>query len=215
MTPILKIPLFPLNVVILPELSLPLHIFEERYKEMIGDCLEEDKEFGIVFMQGKQMRKVGCTAKIVQVLKHYDDDRMDILTVGKERFNILEISEEKAYLESKVELFDDSIEEDSPQTTALKHKGMALLQRLEKTMQLRENLTMLEKLDSRTLSFIFGGSSVITAKEKQELLEIKITSRRVERSVELLQDAIQRARLIDEIKKRSPDENMAHGFSKN
>jgi len=194
---------------------LPLHIFEERYKEMIGDCLEEDKEFGIVFMQGKQMRKVGCTAKIVQVLKHYDDDRMDILTVGKERFNILEISEEKAYLESKVELFDDSIEEDSPQTTALKHKGMALLQRLEKTMQLRENLTMLEKLDSRTLSFIFGGSSVITAKEKQELLEIKITSRRVERSVELLQDAIQRARLIDEIKKRSPDENMAHGFSKN
>jgi Lon protease-like protein len=139
MTAVLKIPLFPLNVVLLPELPLPLHIFEERYKEMIGNCLETDKLFGVVFMQGKQMRRVGCTAKIIQVLKQYDDGCLDILTVGKQRFNILEISEEKTYLESKVELFDDIIEEDSPQTTALKQKGMALLQQLEKTMQLRAN----------------------------------------------------------------------------
>jgi Lon protease-like protein len=77
------IPLFPLGVVLLPEMILPLHIFEERYKTMIGQCLDQDEEFGIVYFNGKKMEEVGCTARILKVLKRYDDGRMDICHFGQ------------------------------------------------------------------------------------------------------------------------------------
>ena len=213
--PKLKIPVFPLNVVLLPALPLPLHIFEERYKQMIGECLKNESEFGIVLMEGRQMRKIGCTAKIVQVLKRFDDGRMDILTVGKNRFTIMDISEEKQYLESNVELFDDFIEDDSPEMDALKEQGLILLKKLENKLQKSEGSELVRNMDSRTLSFILGGSSVISAGEKQELLEMKVTSERLHRSVELLQDAIIRVQLIENIKKLLPEDHITHGFSKN
>ena len=107
------IPLFPLEVVLLPEELLPLHIFEERYREMIGECLQAKasglgrQDFGVVSVNGEEISSVGCTAHIVNVTKKYDDGRIDILTVGKRRFEILLTNEEKSYLRASVELFDD------------------------------------------------------------------------------------------------------------
>jgi len=215
MVPKIKIPIFPLNLVLLPGLPLPLHIFEERYKKMIGQCLKDESEFGVVWMEGRQMRKIGCTAKIVQVLKQYDDGRMDVLTVGKNRFRVTGISDAKPYLESDVELFDDFLEDDSPKTGALKGKGIILLKKLENTLQKSEGSELVRNMDSLALSFIFGGSSVITASEKQELLEMRVTSQRLQRSVELLEDAIVRVQLIERIKKLQPEDHIKHGFSKN
>ena len=77
------IPLFPLGVVLLPQMELPLHIFEERYKVMINECLEQEREFGVVHYDGTDIRSIGCTAKILGVVKHYEDGRMDIVTRGK------------------------------------------------------------------------------------------------------------------------------------
>ena len=101
------IPLFPLGVVLLPEMPLPLHIFEERYKLMIGECLEDDREFGIVYFDGTQVKNVGCTARILKVMRRYDDGKIDIMTIGEKRFYIREIHETKAYLEATIVYFDD------------------------------------------------------------------------------------------------------------
>ena len=86
------IPLFPLGLVLLPQMPLPLHIFEERYKLMIGECLEKKKEFGIVYFNGTDIQAIGCTASIQKVLKRYDDGRLDILTQGENRFEIKEMT---------------------------------------------------------------------------------------------------------------------------
>ena len=105
-----KVPLFPLGVVLLPETLLPLHIFEERYKQMISECLNEGKPFGIVLFDGTAIRSVGCMAEITEVTRRYDDGRMDIITEGKDRFVIHEIIEEKPYMEARVVFFDDEDE---------------------------------------------------------------------------------------------------------
>jgi Lon protease-like protein len=82
------IPLFPLGLVLLPHMELPLHIFEERYKTMINMCLEDGQTFGIVLFDGEVIQKIGCTAEIQSVVKRFDDGRMDILTRGDRRFVI-------------------------------------------------------------------------------------------------------------------------------
>jgi Lon protease-like protein len=105
-----KVPLFPLGVVLLPEMLLPLHIFEERYRLMISECLIENRPFGIVLFDGAAIRSVGCMAAIKEVTRRYDDGRMDIITQGKDRFVIHEIIEEKPYMEARVVFFDDEDE---------------------------------------------------------------------------------------------------------
>ena len=72
-------PLFPLGIVLLPEEVVPLHIFEERYKLMVGECLEQQREFGIVWLSDSGLRDVGCTATIAELLETMDDGRMNIL----------------------------------------------------------------------------------------------------------------------------------------
>ena len=107
------LPLFPLEVVLLPEAPLPLHIFEDRYKRMIGECLEaqsqgsDREEFGVVLAREAEMQKVGCSARILEVTRRYDDGRLDILTAGTRRFEVLYTKDEKPYLEGGVVFFDD------------------------------------------------------------------------------------------------------------
>src|SRR5262249_58163281 len=92
------LPLFPLVVVLLPGAPLPLHIFEPRYKEMINECLAQKTPFGIVRTKEESFVNVGCTAEIINVLKKYDDGRMNILAEGQRRFEVLQVNEERAFL---------------------------------------------------------------------------------------------------------------------
>jgi Lon protease-like protein len=105
------LPLFPLEVVLMPGAHLPLHIFEERYKEMIGEAIRDKSEFGIVFATSNGIAEIGCTATVEGVLQTYPDGRMDIVTLGRRRFEILLINEERSFLRGAVEFFDD--EEDA------------------------------------------------------------------------------------------------------
>src|SRR5579864_4357368 len=86
-----RIPLFPLNVVLLPGAALPLHIFEPRYRGMVKDCLEEKTRFGVLLALDNGVARVGCTAEIIKVVQRYNDGRMDILTVGREPFRVVEL----------------------------------------------------------------------------------------------------------------------------
>lgn len=101
------LPLFPLEVVVLPRTRLPLHIFEERYKEMVGTAMRDAKEFGIVLAKEEGIAGAGCTVKVEKLLHQYPDGRMDILTQGHRRFEILHLNEEKDYLRAEVAFYDD------------------------------------------------------------------------------------------------------------
>ena len=108
------LPLFPLQVVLLPGSPLPLHIFEDRYKEMIGEVLRDKLEFGVVLASEKGIVNTGCTATIDRVLKEYPDGRLDILARGRRRFEVLLLNDERSFLRGAVEFFDD----DEPDSSA-------------------------------------------------------------------------------------------------
>ncbi len=104
------LPLFPLDMVLFPRTPVELHIFEERYKEMIGEAIRDHSEFGIVYLCDKGLMNTGCTAVVDRVVEKYDDGRMDIVAVGRRRFEIRELDQERAFLRGDVEFFDDEPE---------------------------------------------------------------------------------------------------------
>ena len=101
------LPLFPLQVVVFPRTPLPLHIFEERYKEMVGSAMRDSSEFGIVLAKEEGIVNSGCTVTVEKLLQMYPDGRMDVLTRGQRRFEIVSLNEEKEYLQAEVNFFDD------------------------------------------------------------------------------------------------------------
>ena len=123
-----SIPLFPLQVVVFPRVTLPLHIFEDRYKEMVGRAIEENSEFGIVLAKENGIVNAGCTVVVEKVLKRYPDGRMDILTRGRRRFEVLDLNEENAWLEGEVEFFDD--DDFVPAPAEVTRKALAQFQEL-------------------------------------------------------------------------------------
>jgi Lon protease-like protein len=106
---VMKIPLFPLDVVLFPGAALPLHIFEDRYKEMVAGCVDRDEPFGIVRAQIEGLAVIGCTAKIVKVLQRYPDGRLDILCEGGDRFEIELLDNSRAYLQAEIDDFLDDV----------------------------------------------------------------------------------------------------------
>jgi Lon protease-like protein len=104
-------PLFPLGIVALPSEIVPLHIFEERYKTMIGECLEREDEFGIVWLSDDGLRPIGCACEITEVLERMEDGRMNILTRGTRPFRIVARQDELAYPAGEVEFLEDKREE--------------------------------------------------------------------------------------------------------
>ncbi len=107
------VPLFPLPLVLLPAMPLPLHIFEDRYKEMMGEIIaasesgETDAEFGVVLAKDEGIINIGCTASVQKVMRRYEDGRMDLLAIGQRRFRIIGINEDRSYLRAEVEFFED------------------------------------------------------------------------------------------------------------
>jgi Lon protease-like protein len=106
------LPLFPLPLVVFPRTPLPLHIFEERYKEMVGGAMRDNSEFGIVLAREGGIVNTGCTVTVEKLIQIYPDGRMDILTRGQRRFEILSLNEEKDYLQAEVNYFDDEDADD-------------------------------------------------------------------------------------------------------
>jgi Lon protease-like protein len=143
------LPLFPLQVVLFPRTSLPLHIFEERYKQMIGEVMRGKSEFGVVLAGEKGIVNTGCTASIEKIIKKYPDGRMDLLTVGRRRFEIILLNDEKPYLRGAVEFFDDEASE--PITPEVRKRVMEAYNDIRK---LEQNETPLDpEMTDPQLSF--------------------------------------------------------------
>ncbi|HLI85904.1 MAG TPA: LON peptidase substrate-binding domain-containing protein [Bryobacteraceae bacterium] len=130
------IPLFPLQVVVFPGSPLPLHIFEERYKEMVGDAIRDNSEFGIVLAREDGIVNAGCTVIVEKLTEMHPDGRMDILTRGRRRFRILSLNEDKSYLQAEVEFFED--EDFRPAPPELKQQVLSHYNALRQLAAARE-----------------------------------------------------------------------------
>jgi len=108
------LPLFPLDLVLLPGSLLPLHIFEPRYREMTAECIAEKKPFGIVRSKDENTVDIGCTAEILTVAKQYPDGRSDIVTRGGRRFEILQLNQERPFLQAEVFFLEDEPDAATP-----------------------------------------------------------------------------------------------------
>jgi Lon protease-like protein len=122
------LPLFPLQVVVFPRTPLPLHIFEERYKEMVGGAIRDNSEFGIVLAKDGGIVNAGCTVTVEKLVQMYPDGRMDVLTRGQRRFEILSLNEERDYLQAEVNYFDD--EDSGDPAPELRDQALAQFQTL-------------------------------------------------------------------------------------
>jgi Lon protease-like protein len=125
-----ELPIFELPVVILPGELLPLHIFEERYVRMIGHCLETAEPFGIVFRDEEgTAHRIGCTARVTEVLERFDDGRMNIVVTGEQPFRVLERFEEAEYPAGEVEPIDrgDEAEDEDSEAADMARQAFAEL----------------------------------------------------------------------------------------
>ena len=185
------LPLFPLDLVLLPHTNLPLHIFEERYKEMIQDCLRSGWEFGMLAVEGQSVHGIGCTAFISEVLEKFPDGRLNILVRGRRRFEISQLDDAKSYLRGKPEFFDDDATE-SPAAEEVR----------EHAIQLYRRLLDLAKWDDQSLQ---GPSPIITDMQlsykmvaglpaslewKQSLLELRSERQRLDQVIRYFEQLI-------------------------
>lgn len=195
----IKIPLFPLGVVLFPGMPLPLHIFEERYKLMIGECIESDSAFGVVYYTGENFYRIGCTAVIKQVLKKFEDGRMNILSEGRERFAIHHITNEKPFLIGEVEIFDDKKKENKTELKDLSAAAIPLYKELIKNLTQKESIELIESLDPKELSFLITASAGFSLNEKQAFLEMTSTAERLKKAASALLRMSERQKATKEI----------------
>lgn len=186
------LPVFPLSVVLLPQNILPLHIFEDRYKEMVEEALEHETPFGIVLAAQDGILNVGCTASIERMLKKYDDGRMDLLTLGRRRFQIEELNQERTFLRAKVEYFEDA-EEFAPEE--LKRRALEVHERHEESSDLATSGGM--------LSFMLA-QSVRDLDFRQQLLVCRSESERLRMLIEFLPKQRERERYVSRMKAAAP-----------
>jgi Lon protease-like protein len=209
------LPLFPLEVVLLPEEPLPLHIFEERYREMIGECLQAKtsgssrQDFGVVLANDEEISNVGCTAHIVNVTRKYDDGRLDILTKGKRRFEILLTNEEKSYLRASVEFFDDEGPDAPGETDAENAIGLfrESMRRLHQASEMPVHLPR----PYRYLSFRLAASLPLPLDFKQRLLSLRNEPERLRQVVHAMEQLVHQFDLLQKARnKAGGNGNLLH-----
>jgi Lon protease-like protein len=181
-----KFPLFPLGIVLLPSEAVPLHIFEERYKTMIGECLDSGGEFGIVWLSDERLHDIGCTARITQVLDRFDDGRMNILVTGDCPIRLLRRVDELPYPAGDVELLDPGAKDADAHTVAAAREAYADL--VERVTDDRPEDEALAELDA------FGMAATIEFEpaEKQHLLELGSENERLKMVTDLFRKTVRR-----------------------
>ncbi|HKW18637.1 MAG TPA: LON peptidase substrate-binding domain-containing protein [Terriglobales bacterium] len=168
------LPLFPLDLVLLPGVPLPLHIFEPRYKEMMKECLDQKRPFGIVRAKDEAFVNTGCTAEIINVLKTYPDGRMNILVEGQKRFEVLQVNQERSFLQAEVFYLQD--EEDPAANPDVKRA----LQLHGEIMQLAGAQPQeTEQSELSQLAYRLAGSLPFDPDFQQALLEMNSEAQRI------------------------------------
>jgi Lon protease-like protein len=177
----LLIPLFPLPLVLLPNAALPLHIFEDRYREMMGDVIPAHGEFGMVLCKDQGIVNIGCTATVEEVVRRYPDGRLDILAVGRRRFTVISLNDDKSYLRAAVEFFNDEQANDVP--AELRSRAIDEYQKLRKVVD--DPSRAEAQVDQPQMSFELGGL-IDDIDKRQILLSMRSEVKRLEYLVSVL-----------------------------
>jgi Lon protease-like protein len=190
-------PMFPLGMVALPTESVPLHIFEDRYRKMIEECLRAEKEFGIVWLSEDELKPVGCACEIDRVVERMDDGRLNILVRGTRPFRLVERQDDLPYPAAVVEFLVEQDEVADPEVVGQAHTLYAELveQATDKTLEEDD----LAELDAYTMAATveFG------ADVKQELLELRSENARMRLLTLLFRAAIKRLELVERAQARA------------
>ena len=180
--------LFPLGTVLLPTERLPLHVFEDRYKELVEECLDQDAEFGLVYADSDGIRDVGTRARVAEVLTRFEDGRLNILVEGGERFQVEELTDGRSFHTAQVSPVADA--EDAADTAAIED-AMRMFGVLR---DVTGSEVELPDPGSPQLSFALAGKVELAAGEKLMLLRELSERRRIELVQELLEHAVLAAR---------------------
>ena len=202
----MEIGLFPLELVLLPTERVPLHIFEPRYKELIGECLRSGEEFGLVLEDEQGRREIGTRAAVVEVLQVFDDGRMNVVVEGHERFRLRELTSGREFLTGEVDPVDDE-DADAPESEA--DRVLALFRRLVEAVG--ESIQEPES-DAGPLSFQIAARVDFGTEPKQELLELRSEPARLRHLCPLLEAAIEAVAREREVRERAATNGrVSHG----
>ena len=196
-----RIPLFPLNVVLLPGADFPLHIFEQRYRQMVRDCLSGHVEFGILLALPKGVLRVGCTAEVTEVVKRYPDGRMDILTAGRVPFRVVELLNSEAYgndelLKGQVDYLDD----DERLSDAKMQRELVDLYEACHTLVFNDYPRNIQKQLPENLSYVVAWTLPLDLLWKQQILELRSEADRQEHLVAYLREWAPRLQKIETLR---------------
>jgi ATP-dependent Lon protease len=179
-----RISLFPLNVVLFPGEILPLHIFEPRYRRMVRECLETKSTFGVLLSIQSRVAHVGCSAEILEVNKQYQDGRMDIVTVGRDPYRLVDLSTEDPLLQGTVDYLEDDDALLDPQT----NKKLIEVYEVCHTLLFADMPPSLLDTSPALLSFAIGSALPIDLLCKQQLLELRSEAERQDRLLRYLRE---------------------------
>jgi len=192
-----EIGLFPLELVLVPTERVPLHIFEPRYKELIGECLRGGREFGLVLQDEQGRREIGTRAAVVEVLQVFDDGRMNVIVEGHERFRLRELTSGRIFLTGDVEPVGD---EDDEEDAAVSEEALSLFRRL---VEAAGGDVDEPEDDAGPLSFQIAARVDFGTEPKQELLELRSEPARLRHLCPLLEAAIEAVQREREIRERA------------
>lgn len=190
-------PLFPLGIVALPNEQVPLHIFEERYKTMFAVCLEQEREFGVVWVGEDGMHEVGCACEIEEVLETLEDGRMNVLTRGTRPFRILAQREDLPYPAGTVAFLGDDAEALDPE--AGEDARTAYAQLVDEATDHEPDMEQIDGMDAYAMAATvdFGLDA------KQGLLDLRSENARLRLVARLVRAALKRLDFADRVEARA------------
>jgi len=188
------LPLFPLDTVLFPGMTLPLHIFEDRYRLMVNECLQQKRDFGVLMVLPRAesdgmatVHMVGTSARITHV-QRLDDGRMDIMTTGRERFRLLQVLRTTPYITGRIETFPLEATRSSQVANLTRETGMRLVEYLRLVGEVLGTVIQIDTVprDAGDLAYLIAMSLQVSLEEKQQLLSIRTLPKLLRRESQIL-----------------------------
>lgn len=191
--------LFPLGLVLLPTERVPLHVFEPRYRELVGECIDGDGEFGLIFSDDDGMRRVGTRARVAEVLETFPDGRLNVVVEGGERFFMVELTTgRRSFHTADVEPVRD--DEAGPPAAEDAERALEAFRAVAEAAEAEADPP---EATAPLLSFDLAGRVELPAERKQELLELRSESERLRFIARLFGEAERALRFAAELRGRS------------
>jgi ATP-dependent Lon protease len=203
MSPV-RLPLFPLNVVLLPGADMPLHIFEPRYRQMVRECLDKKSSFGMLLALPNGMAGTGCTAEILEVTSRYGDGRCDILTVGREPFRVVQLFSDEPLMRGDVDFLDDRVTPLNPRVS----RELIELYETCHTLIFDDYPRNLDGLSQDEISYRIAAKLPMDLLWKQRVLELRSEGERQERLLAYLREWAPHLQREDSLRTRAADSGI-------